>query len=206
VTRPEETQVTRCYKLSRLSTRRRPGASNTVLQALALALVVMASVGCGDGSASAVRQGPLPGPALPGWTAVDDPPGISQLAPDLSGLPVTGRADAKALVEQGDAIRATTFTFATAKDAAEAQKRGAGDEYQRQLERAFRGETVGHGPGVGLRLGVPRPTGTGSDVVEVYLLARGRRLTLVELVSARGFEAALRDRVLRLLSRRTAGG
>jgi len=203
---PGKTQVTQCYKLSRPSTRGRSGASNTVLQALAMALVVMASVGCGDGSASAVRQGPLSGPALPGWTAVDDPPGISELAPDLSGLPVTGRDDAKALVEHGDAIRTTTFTFATAKDAAEAQKRGAGDDYQRQLERAFRGETVGHGPGVGLRLSVPRPTGAGSDLVEVYVLARGRRLTLVELVSARGFDAVLRDRVLRVLSRRTAGG
>ena len=113
---------------------------------------------------------------------------------------------ASARASQSDAIRTTTFTFATAKDAAEAQKRGAGDDYQRQLERAFRGETVGHGPGVGLRLSVPRPTGAGSDLVEVYVLARGRRLTLVELVSARGFDAVLRDRVLRVLSRRTAGG
>ncbi len=52
---------------------------------------------------------------------------------------------------------------------------------------------------------MPRPSGTGSDLVEVYLRARGRRLTLVELVSARGFDADLRSRVLRLLSRRTAG-
>jgi hypothetical protein len=143
---------------------------------------------------------------LAGWTSVSDPPGISQLAPDLSGLAVTGRADTKALVKRGDAIRASTFTFATAKDAAEAQKRGAGDDYQGQLERAFRGETIGHGPGVGLRLRVPRPTGTGSDVVEIYLLAHGRRLTVAELVSARGFEPALRTRVLRVLSRRTAAG
>ena len=48
---------------------------------------------------------------------------------------------------------------------------------------------------------MPRPSGTGSDLVEVYLRARGRRLTLVELVSARGFDADLRSRVLRLLSR-----
>ncbi len=144
--------------------------------------------------------------ALPGWKPVSDAPGISQLAPDLSGLAVTRRIDARALAKDGDAIRASAFTFATAKDAAEAQKRGAGDDYRRQLERAFHGETVGHGPGVGLKLDVPRPTGMGSDLVEVYLVASGRRLTLVELVSARGFDAALRSRVLLLLSRRTAGG
>ena len=142
-------------------------------------------------------------PALSGWKAVDDPPGISQLAPDLAGLRVVGRADLKALVKDGDAIRASTFTFATAKDAAEAQKRGAGDDYRGQLERAFHGETVGRGPGVGLRLKVPRATGTGSDLAEIYLLTRGRRMTVVELVSARGFDPALRSRVLRLLERLT---
>jgi hypothetical protein len=152
-------------------------------------------------TAALVRPGDLTG-----WAAVDDPPGISQLAPDLSGLAVTGRADTKALVKGGDAIRTSTLTFATAKDAAEARRRGAGDDYQRQLERAFRGETVGHGPGVGLRLKVPRATGAGSDVAEIHLLTGGRRLTVVELVSARGFDPALRSRVLGLLSRRTAAG
>ncbi len=142
--------------------------------------------------------------SIPGWRTVDDVPGISQLAPDLSSLAVTRRSDAKALVRSGDAIRTSTFTFATAGDAAEAQKRGAGDDYQGQLERAYRGETIGRGPGVGLRLKVPRATGAGSDVAEIYLLSGGRRLTVVELVSARGFDPALRSSVLRLLSRRTA--
>jgi hypothetical protein len=144
--------------------------------------------------------------SMPGWRAVDDAPGISQLAPDLSGLPVMRRSDTDALVKGGDAIRTTTFAFATAKNASEALKRGAGDDYQGQLERAFRGETVAHGPGVALKLRVPQPSGSGSDVAEIYLLARGRRLILVELVSARGFDPALRDRVLRLISRRTAAG
>jgi hypothetical protein len=143
---------------------------------------------------------------LAGWKPVSDAPGISQLAPDLSGLTVTGRTDAEALVKRGDAIRSATITFATAREAAEAQKRGAGDDYQAQLEQAFHGDTVGDGPGVGLRLDVPRPTGSGRDVAEIYLLADGRRLTIVELVSARGFAPALRARVLRLLSRRTGGG
>ena len=160
---------------------------------------------CGTATESETT-GAVPAGDLLRWTAVDDAPGISQLAPDLSGLRVTGRSDARALVRDGDVIRTTIFTLPTARDASEAQKRGAGDDYQGQLERAFRAETVGHGPGVGVKLRVPRPTGSGSDVVEVYLLARGRRLALVELVSARGFDPALRGRVLRLLSRRTAAG
>jgi hypothetical protein len=170
---------------------------------LSLSLLV---AGCGTATQKPTTAALVKPDDLSAWKAVDDAPGTSQLAPDLSGLTETSRVDARALVKGSDAIRTTTFTFATAKDAAEAQKRGAGDDYQRQLERAFRGETLGHGPGVGLRLRVPRPTGTGSDLVEVYVLVRGRRLTLVELVSARGFDAVLRNRVLRLLSRRTAGG
>jgi hypothetical protein len=139
--------------------------------------------------------------ALSGWRAVDDAPGISQLAPDLGGLDVLARTDRRALVRDGEAIRASTFAFATAKETAEAQKRGAGDDYRGKLERAFRGDTVGRGPGVGLRLRVPRPTGSGSDTVELYLLIRGRTLTVAELVSARGFDPRLRSRVLSRLSR-----
>jgi len=157
----------------------------------------MASVGCG-GQSQPARTTPS---VLAGWHAVDDAPGISQLAPDLDGLDVVARTDGRALVRNGDAIRSSTFTFATPKEAAAAQRRGAGDDYQRQLEHAFRGDTVVHGPGVGLRLRVPRPTGSGSDTVEVYLLANGRRLALVELVSEDGFGPALRDRILRRLTR-----
>jgi hypothetical protein len=158
--------------------------------------------GCG----TALDRAQTAAPNLPGWRAVDDPPGVSELAPGLDGLTVVRVTDTRALVGNGDAVRASTFTFASARDAAEAQKLGAGDDYQGQLERAFHGETVAHGPGVGLRLRVPRATDTGSDVAEVYLLAAGPRLTLVELVSARGFDPGLRGRILRLLSRRTAAG
>jgi hypothetical protein len=139
--------------------------------------------------------------SLPGWAPVDDAPGISQLAPDLGGLHVVRRVDREALARNGEAIRSTMFMFATQKETSEAQKRGAGDDYQRALEHAFRGDTVGRRPGVGLRLRVPRLTGSGSDTVEVYLLARGRRLALVELVSASGFDPTPRDRILRRLSR-----
>ena len=139
--------------------------------------------------------------SLPGWRAVDDAPGISQLAPSLSGLHVTSQADSTALVKDGDAIRATSFVLASLEDAAEAQKRGAGDDYQRALEEAFRGNTVGRGPGVGVRMTVLRPTGTGSDTVEIYLLRRGRTLTVVELVSAAGFDPAVRKQALGLFSR-----
>jgi hypothetical protein len=170
------------------------GPLRTAVTGLSLSLLC---AGCG----AAQVQTATTGTTLPGWRPAADPPGISQLAPDLSGLEVVSRSDARALVRHGDAIRASSFTFRNADQAAEARQRGAGDDYQRQLERAFRGDTVGHGPGVGLRLRVPRPSGTGSDTVEVYLLAHGRSLTVAELVSARGFSPALRDRVLRLLSR-----
>ena len=144
--------------------------------------------------------------ALAGWRSVPDSPGISQLAPDLSGLRIVSRTDRRALVRRGNAVRSSTFTFATSREAEEAQKRGAGDDYQGQLERAFRGETIGNGPGTGLRLRVPRPSGAGSDAVEVYLIARSRAMIVIELLSARGFDPALRTRVLGLLSRGTAGG
>jgi hypothetical protein len=167
---------------------------------LVAAIVVVASAGCG-GEGATGTQSARPAVVLPGWSAVQDAPGISQLAPDLRGLQVVGRVDHEALVRNGDAIRSTAITFATPKEAAEARKRGAGDDYQRELERALRGDTVGHGPGVGLRLRVPRPTGSGSDTVEVYLLARGAKLTVVELLSVNGFDRALRERILRRLSR-----
>jgi hypothetical protein len=191
-------QVTECYELETCCTEGRPRASNTVLLALLLTGAALVGAGCGGGvppaqSVSLVR--------LPGWHAVDDPPGISQLAPELGGLRVDAETGWKALVKNGEAIRSATLTFATTKEAAAAQKRAAGDDYQARLERAFHGDTVGRGPGVGIRLRVPRPTGTGSDTVEVYLLARGRRLTVVELLSARGFDPGLRSRILRQISR-----
>src|SRR6185312_15448582 len=97
-------------------------AARTAVTGLSLSLLLTA---CGTATqkpttAALVRPGDLTG-----WAAVDDPPGISQLAPDLSGLAVIGRADTKALVKGGDAIRTSTLTFATAKDAAEARRRGA---------------------------------------------------------------------------------
>jgi hypothetical protein len=158
---------------------------------------VMASVGCGGQTQPARTTSS----ALAGWHTVDDAPGISQLAPDLDGLHVLTRTDRRGLVRNGDAIRSSTFTFATPEEAAVAQKRGAGDDYQRKLEHSFHGDTVGRGPGVGIRLRVPRPTGSGSDLVELYLLANGRRLALVELLSPGGFDRALRNRILRRFSR-----
>ena len=178
----------------------RPQPFELVL-ALLVSIGALASVGCGGQSSAAVTTTVLPVSAFPGWRAVDDAPGISQLAPDPGGLHVVARVDHGALVRNGDAIRSVTFVFAGPTEAAEARKRGAGDDYQRELEHAFRGDTVGHESGVGLKLRVPRPTGSGSETVEIHLLARGRRLTLVELVSARGFDPALRDRVLGWLSR-----
>jgi len=163
----------------------------------------MALAGCGSGSqrAADVAPGLLRAGDLPGWHAVAAPPGIGELAPDLSGLTVTGRADAPAFVRAGDVVRATVLVFATSKEAEEALKRASGDDYQAFLEKTLRGDTVGHGPGVGYRLRVPRPTGTGIDTVEVLLVQRGRRLSLVELASAAGFDRKLRTRILELVSR-----
>jgi hypothetical protein len=144
---------------------------------------------------------PLRAGDLPGWRAVAASPGIGELAPDLSGLTVTGRADAPAFVRAGNAVRVAVLVFASSSDADEALKRGSGDDYQAALEAAFHGDTVGHGPGVGYRLRVPRPTGTGSDTVELLLVSRGRTLTLVELESAAGFDRKLRTRILGLVSR-----
>jgi hypothetical protein len=173
--------------------------SRRPVQGLLVVVVLMAAAGCGSSSSEPREQASRA--MLPGWRAVDDPPGISQLAPDLSGLHVTSRADSQALVRNGDVIRATSFVFASREDAVEAQKRGAGDDYQRALEEGFRGNTIGRGPGVGVRLEVARPTGAGSDTVEVYLLRRGRMLTVVELESGTGFDPAVRTKALRLFSR-----
>ena len=137
--------------------------------------------------------------SLAGWTPQADPPGISQLAPDLSGLDVTGTTDRQALVRSGDAIRAATFTFATEKDAREAEKRGAGDDYARALADAFRADAARKDGGV--RLVVARPAEPGSDTVEVYLVHRGRTLTVAELVSGHGFPPAVRKQALAAVSR-----
>jgi hypothetical protein len=174
--------------------------SQRQVQAIVVAVLAAASAGCGGSSNGGQAQTPRP-VSLPGWRAVDDAPGISQLAPSLSGLHVTSQTDSPALVKGGDAIRATSFVFAAPEEAAEAQKRGAGDDYQRALEEAFRGNTVGRGPGVGVRMRVPRPTGEGADTVEVYLLRRGRVLTVVELESGAGFDPAVRKKALGLFSR-----
>jgi hypothetical protein len=136
---------------------------------------------------------------LAGWRSQADVPGISQLAPDLSGLDVTGTTDRRALVRSGNAIRAATFTFATEKDAREAEKRGAGDDYARALADAFRADAARKDGGV--RLVVARPAEPGSDTVEVYLVRRGRILTVAELVSGHGFPPALREQALAAVSR-----
>jgi hypothetical protein len=165
-----------------------------------VAVLVAASAGCGGSSNGGEAQTPRP-VSLPGWRTVDDAPGISQLAPNLSGLHIASHTDSPALVRDGDAIRATSFVFVAPEDAAEAQKRGAGDDYERALEEAFRGNAVGLGPGVGVRLTVPRPTGEGADTVEIYLLRRGRMLTVVELESGAGFDPTVRKKALGLFSR-----
>jgi len=185
-------QVTQCYKLENAWSDARFWASNTVLLALAVALLA----GCGS-DAAATRTSAAS--SLPGWTLEADAPGVSQLAPDLSGLGLVATADHPALTRRGDAIRSSTLTFATEKDAREAEKRGAGDDYAGALEEAFRADAARRDGGI--RLVVARPAEAGSDTVELYLVRRGRALTVAELVSAHGFPPALREQALAAVSR-----
>jgi hypothetical protein len=173
-----------------------------------LALLVLAcALAAGCGAAARPEGGPaapLGAGDLPGWRAVQDQPGIGELAPDLSELSVRIETDAPALVRSGDAVRATAFDFFTTGDAVVAISRAKGDGYAAALEAAFRGRIVRRVAAtqrVGYRLSVPRPAEQGADTAEVYVLRRGRRLTVVELVSAAGFDPALRARVLALFSR-----
>jgi hypothetical protein len=167
---------------------------------LSLALAACGSAKAPSGDAPAL----LHAGDLPGWRAVDDTPGIAGLGPSLSGLRLTARVDSPALVRSGDAVRAAAFAFGTDADAAEALTRARGDDYARDLEKAFHTKIEARTSGpqrVGFRLVVPRPAEAGTDTVELYVLRRGRTVALVELVSARGFDPALRSAVLGRVSR-----
>jgi hypothetical protein len=197
-------QVTLCYKPRKRPESRRFGASNTVLLALVVALAFAASA-CGStqpplvagGAAELLRDGDLPG-----WKLVPAEPGLAELAPELSGLTVTGRLDAPALVHAGEAARVTALVFATPADAARALARGKEPGYRPFLEHEFGGAVVAREPGTGYRLHVTRAAEPGYDIVELYLLGRGRSLGLVDLLSADGFDKAARDRVLSLVRSR----
>ena len=128
----------------------------------------------------------------PGWKAVRAEPGIAELAPELSGLTVTGRVEAPALVHAGDAVRVTALLFATPADAARALARAKEPAYRPFLEHELGGAVVGRGPGTGYRLHVTRAAEPGCDTVELYLVRGGRVLALVELLSADGFDKAAR--------------
>jgi hypothetical protein len=172
---------------------------NTVLLGIVL---LCGTVGCGSGPVTRSDGDALTRAGdLPGWRVVADAPGIAELAPDLAGLDVTRRTETAALVRRGDAIRAAELDFATPKQAEEALARASGNDYQAALAWVLRGDTVGREPGVGYRLRVPRPTGEGSDTVEVLLVRSGRRVVLLELISARGFAPELRSRIVMLVSR-----
>ncbi len=151
--------------------------------------------------ASAVEPPALRAGDLPGWRAVAGVPGIGVLAPSTAGLTVTGRSDALPLVRAGDVVRAERIVFARERDAVEAAKRGAGDDYANGLERLLRGSVTAREPGSGWKLTVPRPTGGGADTVELLVRRRGMSVIVVELVSAAGFRRALRDRILALATR-----
>ena len=195
-------QVTLCYKHGNRAGCRRFALRNTVLLGLGLALPFAAS-GCGSaqpavhGGAQLLRDGDLPG-----WKPVRAEPGLGELAPALSGLTVTGRIEAPALVHAGDAARVTALVFATSVDAARALGRGRDPAYRPFIEQEFGGAVVGRGPSTGYRLRVTRGAEPGSDTVELYLLRSGRVLALVELLSADGFDQADRDRVLDLVRSR----
>jgi hypothetical protein len=200
-------QVTDCYKQPKCPVSkpwlRRYGLRNSLLLGLGAALALVAS-GCGTaqspialGGAQLLRNGDLPG-----WKAVRAEPGLAELAPELSGLTVTGREEAPALVHAGDAVRVTALVFATPADAARALARGKEPAYRPFIEHEFGGAVVGRGPGTGYRLHVTRAAEPGYDTVELYLVRGGRALALVELLSADGVDEADRDRVLGLVATR----
>jgi hypothetical protein len=177
--------------------------SHRLLLAL-VAVLALGSAGCGSVEQQAARggRGLLRAGDLPGWRAVRAEPGIAGLAPDLSGLRLTGQTESPALVHAGDAARAATLVFATAADAAQALARASREGYVAFLEHAFGGAAARSGPGVGYRLRVTRGAEPGSDTAELFLLRRARVVALVELVSGSGFPHGTRERVLELVRSR----
>jgi hypothetical protein len=167
---------------------------------LALALP-LALAACGGQATSTSAPEVLRSGDLSGWKAVRVAPGIGGLAPDLSGLAVTARADAPTLVHAGDAVRATTLVFGAPADAAEALDRAGRASYVAFLRHVFRTEPV-PAAGRGYRMQAPRQAEAGSDMVELYLLRSGRTLAVVELVSGPGFAARVRERLLALVRSR----
>lgn len=181
---------------------RTPGTDPVRGLSLLLAVAALAA-GCGSSRPPALRGAQLLRDGdLAGWKVVRTEPGIGELAPQLSGLKVTGRVEAPVLAHVGDAARVTALVFATPADAARALARAREPRYVTFLEHAFGGAVVARGPGVGYRLHVTRGSEPGSDTAELFVLRRGRALGLVELVSATGFPVATRDRVLGLVRSR----
>jgi predicted small secreted protein len=164
--------------------------------AAVLALAAALLAGCGGGTARPAGADLPAVPAPPGWAAVADPPGIAELAPDLSGLRVTSVGQPPALARRGDAVRRAVFVFASDRDAAEAVKRAGGDDYLKALEKAFPADTATREPAGGIRLRVQRPAEPGFDTVELFLRRAGARVTLTALVSDRGFPPRLRAEFL----------
>jgi hypothetical protein len=166
--------------------------------------LALATLAAGCGSGSGITPVRVRGVELPGWKAVSDEPGIGELAPDVSGLSLTRRADSPALVRDGDVVRTTRLEFGAAGDAGTALARARASSFGSALEEAFRGEIAQRSASaaeVGYRLKVPRPAESGTDTVELYVIRRDRTLAIVELVSARGFDPGLRDRILSLVNR-----
>ena len=62
---------------------------------LIVAVLVTTATGCGGSWNGGQAQTPRP-VSLPGWRAVDDAPGVSELAPNLSGLHVKDTLGAEA--------------------------------------------------------------------------------------------------------------
>jgi hypothetical protein len=201
-------QVTDCYKCSKRPAcghcLRRSRPRNSLLLALVGVVLALAAAGCGFAQPPLVAGGAdlLRGSDLPGWKAVRAQPGLAELAPELSGLTVTGRVEAPALVHAGDAARVTMLVFATPADAARALARGRGPGYRPFLEHELGGAVVGSGPGAGYRLHVTRAAEPGYDTVELYVVRGGRSLALVELLSADGFDRTTRTRLLALIRSR----
>ena len=140
-------------------------------------------------------------PALAGWTSTADAPGIAQLAPELSGLDVDGDDRSSSPRPQRRCDSRDHLSRSPPRKT-RARRRSAGPatttpERWRTRSAPTRSRQDGGGTGSSS----PRPAEPGSDTVEIYLVRRGRRLTVVELVSDRGFPPALREQALAAVSR-----
>lgn len=179
------------------------------LLAAAAGLLGLAAAGCGGSSSQGgtlaqpdpddqararhvvTRLSDLPS----GWRVQAAGGSVLSLGPSLARLTIRGEADSAALTRSGAVVRSSAAILGSPGDAAEAFRRAAARSFVGFLG-AKRVTALRYPGAVARRMKVPRPAEPGSDTVELFVLRRGQALAVVEFVSADGFDARTRDRVL----------